>query len=118
MDSRFGTELIHLDGQALLVVWGEVDAAAAAEFDEVCGALATVTDRLVLDFTAVTFMDSSGLGVLIEASRRPGFVSIQVRHASDQVRRVFEITGMADRFLEAVAPHELALDQSSSASED
>jgi anti-anti-sigma factor len=96
------TELIHLDGQAVLAVRGEIDAWSSVELGQACRGLASLTDRLVLDFAAVTFMDSSGLRALLEVSQIAGLVSVVVRGAAGQVRRVFEITALADQFLEPI----------------
>jgi ABC-type transporter Mla MlaB component len=53
-------------------------------------------ERLVVDLTGTTFIDSSGLAVLVRAhhrlGRRPGAVVV---HASDpDVRRVFRLSGV------------------------
>jgi len=39
-------------------------------------------------------MDSSGIALLIEVSNRVG--SVQIRNATPIVRRVLEVTGLAD----------------------
>ncbi len=51
---------------------------------------------LVLDFSGVTFMDSSGLQVLIATSLKRGGVpgSVIVRNPSAQVIRVLQITDL------------------------
>ena len=54
-------------------------------------------DRDVLiDFAGVTFCDSSGLRVVIMASKRHAAQgrSVRVAHAQPRVARVFEITGL------------------------
>ncbi|GHU83850.1 anti-sigma F factor antagonist [Clostridia bacterium] len=52
--------------------------------------------RLVIDLERMTFMDSSGIGVIIgryrTLSRRGG--SVAVRGASPQVDRIFQMSGL------------------------
>lgn len=54
---------------------------------------------LALDLTGIDFMDSTGIGALVElaAAAQPG-QRFEVADASEQVRRVLEITGLADRW--------------------
>ncbi|MDP4090670.1 MAG: anti-sigma F factor antagonist [Bacillota bacterium] len=53
-------------------------------------------NKLILNFSGVTFMDSSGIGVVIgrykKLSLRNGMVSIT--DVKDPVKRVFELSGM------------------------
>jgi anti-sigma B factor antagonist len=59
-----------LEGVAVLHVVGEVDMTSAETVrGELLGYLAMVESALVLDLSAVTFLASSGLALLIEASR-------------------------------------------------
>lgn len=52
--------------------------------------------RLVIDLSRLTFMDSSGIGVIIgryrTLSRRNG--SVAVRGASPQIDRIFKMSGL------------------------
>ena len=104
MDGVFGTELIHLNGDAVLRVVGEVDASTSPMLHEACLDLASISDRLVLDLSGVTFMDSSGLHVLIRLHHREGTTSVVVRNPSGQVLRLLQITDLASRFLERPVP--------------
>lgn len=53
-------------------------------------------NKLVVDFSGVSFMDSSGIGVIIgrykKLSLRKGAIS--VANATGSVKRVFELSGM------------------------
>ena len=92
------------DDRTLLTIVGEVDAHTCgrlkAALDELLGATEGEPD-VVVDMTAVTFLDSSGLRVLIgaykEAEERGG--RLRLRSPSDGVVRLLEITGLADRFM-------------------
>jgi anti-sigma B factor antagonist len=59
--------------------------------------------HLVLDFQGVTFIDSSGLGVLVGALKRLNEGGddgvLEVRGMSAPVRKVFEITGLTEIFV-------------------
>jgi anti-anti-sigma factor len=78
-------------GVTLLVVSGEVDMATAPAF------LARLLDApptapLVVDMSAVTFMDSGGLNALLVAYReRVGSATIQLRNPSTCVRRLISV---------------------------
>jgi len=100
MDGGFGIDVIHLDGDAVLLVTGEVDASTSPRLHDACLQLASVTDRLVLDLSGVTFMDSSALHVLIQVRGREDTTKVVIRTASRQVLRLLQITDLADEFLE------------------
>jgi anti-anti-sigma factor len=99
MGGDFVTDLIHLDGNAVLLVTGEVDASTSPMLRDACLQLTAITDRLVLDLSGVSFMDSSALHVLIELRESRDTTSVMVRNASLQVRRLLQITELA-HFLE------------------
>jgi anti-sigma B factor antagonist len=84
-------------GDGLVVVSGEVDAHTAATL-EVHLAAEPVDRPLRLDLSAVTFMDSSGLRVLIDTHQRtagaePGLTIVRPSRA---VVRLLEISGLDD----------------------
>jgi len=77
---------------------GEVDLATAGQLQERIDALLGDRTRLALDLGDVTFMDSTGVRLVLElvhAARRDDWelVVIRVPHA---VRRVFELSGVLD----------------------
>jgi anti-sigma B factor antagonist len=82
----------------------EIDPASADAFrNEVEDAVAHAADsggEVVLDFTDVSFIDSTGLTVLIDAHRRLGEEGrvLTVANVSAHVERVFTVTGL-DQFL-------------------
>ena len=57
--------------------------------------------RLVLDMAGVSFMDSSGLSVLValDNEAQPRDAEIVVREPSHRVERLLALTGMRQRFL-------------------
>jgi anti-sigma B factor antagonist len=79
-------------------VRGELDMATCPQLRE---RLLELTDRMVtLDFAAVTFMDSSGTGVLVEAQKRirEDGGKLVLYGLGAQLLRVLEITGLGDHF--------------------
>jgi anti-sigma B factor antagonist len=85
---------VRLPGDWQLVrASGELDLACVPRLRAV---LATSGSRVVLDLRGVTFLDASGLGVLVTASyraRRAGG-AVRLVGASSQVRRVVTITSL------------------------
>jgi len=80
---------------------GEIDLASAPTLD---GALAQVVESgrvdVVVDLTLVTFLDSSGLGVLVKYFKRVGSAGGQLRLVvtNPAVRQVLELTGLHSVF--------------------
>jgi anti-sigma B factor antagonist len=77
--------------------FGELDLDTAHEVDEqLTSARADGADRLVLDLRGLTFMDSTGLRLVIRwdtAGRDQGF-AFAIVPGVDVVQRVFQLTGM------------------------
>ncbi len=99
MDLRL--DLAEQSGWAVLSVGGEVDVATAPRLRE--RLLTLVNDRsyrIVVDLTAVDFIDSTGLGVLIGALKRVRTHEGDLRLVCSEPRilKVFEITGLDQVF--------------------
>ncbi len=87
-------DVTHIDHADVLAVRGEIDMASAPVLRSVIERCHASGTSVLLDFAEVTFMDSSGLGVLIGASTKCAeSPSLCVRNASERVRRIFELTG-------------------------
>ena len=108
-DSREGAatplllELRVDDDDPVLVADGEIDVATSPLLRaELAALLARKPDRVTLDFAEVSFIDSSGLGVLVGALKRvrerDAAERIRILHAQGPVRKVFEITGLDGLF--------------------
>ncbi|RJQ82072.1 anti-sigma factor antagonist [Pseudonocardiaceae bacterium YIM PH 21723] len=89
-------------GDVLVSLNGEVDLATAAGFGRrLDSALAEADDRLLVDLSAVHFLNSSGLAELVrvhKAAADQGTRMVLVS-PSAQVSRVLEITGLAAELL-------------------
>ena len=90
----------HREGDATVVApVGEVDLVTVHEVRENVRAAAGESPRVVLDLRQVTFMDSSGLRLLVEAQQlaeQDGFAFAVVRGPAS-LERLFQITGLDGR---------------------
>lgn len=94
----------------MLAVTGELDLASSpsleGELERVCQSDAGV---VIVDLRELEFLDSTGLSVLVKASRRAveagrRFALVRGR---PQVQRLLELTGVADRLTVVDTPEEL-----------
>jgi anti-sigma B factor antagonist len=89
----------HHDDQAVVHVGGEVDLATCPQLR---GLLAELVEQgiyhLVVDLEQVSFMDSSGIGVLMGVHRRlrEHGGSLRLAAPNARVRRVLELTGVTE----------------------
>lgn len=96
--SERGTQLEIADADNGLTLSGEVDAHTAPQLEAALTPLLGGGRTVELDLGGVSFMDSSGLRVVIsatEASRSDGGDLVLVR-PSDLVRRLLSVSGLTD----------------------
>jgi stage II sporulation protein AA (anti-sigma F factor antagonist) len=88
-------EAAQVNGTAELVVAGEIDLATAPQLR---AALARLHGRVTVDLSRVTYLDSSGIGVLAGQHNRltEQGGDVLLRGARDAVLRVLELTGLKD----------------------
>lgn len=82
---------------AVGVLAGEIDLASVESLEAAIAATeATAAKDVVLDMSGVTFLDSSGLRVLVTANERLSATGgrLVIRRPSPSVMRVLEITGL------------------------
>src|SRR5437867_5393431 len=89
-------ETIKRDQQTVLTVRGEIDVYTAPRLRQAIVDLVDAgSTNLVIDMEKVDFLDSTGLGVLVEGLKRVrtrgGDLSIVV--TQDKIIKIFEITG-------------------------
>jgi anti-sigma B factor antagonist len=95
-------EVAKLEGAARVVVAGEIDSATspqlAAAIDE---AMNANTRRIEIDASAVTFIDSAGLRVLVAAQRAAEDQGrrVYVVSPSETTERLLAITGLTEYLL-------------------
>ena len=83
------------DHRQAITPTGDLDMSTAEKLDDaVRAAEATDAKRIVVDLSEVTFMDSSGLKLLLEANARSQANSNRLRliRGPRRVQRVFELT--------------------------
>jgi anti-sigma B factor antagonist len=88
-------EVSREDGTAVIRLSGELDMVSVETVRSVIeGALAGPGDRLVFEVSALDFMDSSGIALLISMTRK--VTAVEVRNPTAIVRRIIELTGLTD----------------------
>ncbi|MTD44383.1 anti-sigma factor antagonist [Conexibacter sp. W3-3-2] len=84
------------DGSRVVTVRGEIDLATAPEVQQALGARQDGEIALVLDLLGTSFLDSSGIRVLVEAHRHGAAQGVPFRVAGSRpVRELLETTGVA-----------------------
>ena len=76
---------------------GEVDVFTAPGLDaELAAQLADGNPRLVVDLSDVSFLDSTGLGVLVKGLKgaREGGGYVRLVVTAERIRKIFDITGL------------------------
>jgi anti-sigma B factor antagonist len=111
----FSASLVHLDGNALIVVVGELDMATAPDLASALEAFVEGgPPELVFDLSGLSFMDSSGLAVFTKTQRRlrEQGRTLSITAPQPNVLKVFEIAGLmealnivVDRERSGVKPH-------------
>ena len=90
---------------------GEIDASTAhLVADAVTASLLSGKRRVLLDFAEVTFIDSTGLGVLVKSHRTAEGTGAQfaVVHPTRQTRKLIRVLGL-DQLLHIFDSYEQAL---------
>ena len=84
--------------RTVLTVAGEVDLATSPDLREaIAGAIDSGAHELWVDLCGTSFMDSSGLHVLIDANERAKALRrrLSIVCPPGNVRRIFDLTGLA-----------------------
>ncbi len=99
---QFHAELTRQTGDvAVVTLAGEVDLYTAPEFREVLlRGIDEGARHVVVDFSSVTFLDSTALGVLVGGGKRlrQHDGALLIVCGADGVRRILEIAGLAGVF--------------------
>ena len=109
---QFHVELVNpTEGVAVVELEGELDVYSAPQFKEaLLQGIAEGAQRIIVDLAKVTFIDSSGLSVLVSGAKRVrrGEGTLDIVCRDDNIRRIFEITGL-DRIFGIYPTREEAL---------
>jgi anti-sigma B factor antagonist len=106
----FRCEVTHDRWSTLVAFHGELDLARIDEVDNALRALASQQRNMILDLRGLSFIDSSGLRLIVALNaltRRAGFNFTVVRGPA-AVQRSFAITGLDSRLVFVDAPEVLA----------
>jgi anti-sigma B factor antagonist len=97
----FELHVDHTGERATVRVGGEIDLTSAPQLDDGLQELinGSVT-HLTLDLSGVSFMDSTGLRVLLKTSKLLEGTGgkLDLREPSDPVRRLLEVSGLDSHF--------------------
>ena len=91
-----------IDRTARLAVRGELDLDTAGSLEQaVATVLADGPAVIAIDFSGVSFCDSSGISALIRAYRLAGSrgCRLELHRVDPDVRRVFDVVGLSDRLI-------------------
>jgi len=91
-------EVQQTEGRTLVMVAGDLDASTASYLYDALSDLELAEARqVVIDLAKVTFMDSTGLSVLVTEHKRLEHVNghLTIFSPPSSIRRLFEITGLA-----------------------
>lgn len=99
------------EDHVLVIASGEIDASTAHLLaDAVSRALHGGRHRVLVDFASVTFIDSTGLGVLVKSHRAADAAGLvfAVVHPTPQTRKLIRVLGL-DQLLAVYDNREQAL---------
>jgi len=96
----FAAEVSRNDGHAVVAVRGEVDMATAGQLWTALEAAMDGGSKVEVDLRATTFMDSTGLAVLVKAHQQMARANdaIVVREPSTAIRKILVLAGMDTLF--------------------
>lgn len=97
--SRLVVQDVVAGGRHTLVLAGEIDVETAPKLEEAArGIFGGTLQRFVIDLRKVTFLDSSGLAVILKIYNhcREQGAELGLIPGKGQVQRLLELTGVAD----------------------
>ena len=85
------------DTQTTLIISGRLDTTTAPDLDKTLNEDIEGTTELVLDFSAVEYVSSAGLRVLLGAQKKMQKIGgMKLTGVCEEVMEVFEMTGFSD----------------------
>jgi anti-anti-sigma factor len=86
VENVFGVALRPTDGTPVVVVTGELDVATVPELERV---LAALSGRVLIDCSALRFLDAGAMGALVRASRH--LDSLTLVNVDPFIREILEL---------------------------
>ena len=98
MDDELSIHISRDGSTAMVVAGGEIDLSTVDELRSAVTGAADDIEKLLLDLTGVEFIDSAGLGGLLElrSTLRSRNVTLQISADEGPVRQAMEITGLSE----------------------
>jgi len=103
----FDVDVNDEGGTVVITVSGELDLATAPELREACGSAAQGSAETVrIDLSGLTFLDSSGISVLVETQRdlEERGATLVLHNMNDRTRRVLDVAGLSGFFTHSDQP--------------
>ena len=90
----------YFGDEAVLKLGGHLNTKTAADLEEALEPVFERTNKVVLDFADLEYLSSAGLRVLVATQKRVTAAegTLRIVNASDDIREVFDITGLIDVF--------------------
>lgn len=110
MQNQFRVNVRRNGDAAVVAVSGELDLASGPELETELERLTSPEVRLVIiDLRQLDFMDSTGLSIIVRAHQRMAGEGCEMGlvKGSQQVQRLLDLTGVADRLRLVDSPDEL-----------
>jgi anti-sigma B factor antagonist len=97
MNDHFGVELVRTDHTALVVLRGEIDLEATTALNAAL-AEAMAGERVIVDLSRTSFIDSTGVGALAMASRAAADAgtTLTVVRGPSKVMNILRMSGAYD----------------------
>jgi anti-anti-sigma factor len=107
--NEFNVEISGDESATLLTVSGELDLATSPALEAELERASAGPELVILDLRGVTFMDSTGLSLLVKAQRRAqdSRRRLAVVKGGPQVERLLTLTGVADRLTLIDSPEQV-----------
>jgi anti-anti-sigma factor len=95
---QFGVQTTQADGSLIVRVSGELDLATAPMLEDALAGIEAGEGPVVLDLSALTFIDSTGLRLAVRLHARCVGCAreLEIRPGPPAVQRVFELTHLDD----------------------
>ena len=88
------------DKELVITLEGKLNTLTSQELDKQMDGKLNGVERLVFDFTELSYISSAGLRILMEAAQiMDDQGEMIIRHINEPVRDVFQITNLLDEFI-------------------
>ena len=96
---RFETLTVEEHDRLRVILRGELDLASVTEAQQEIRSALTASEQVAVDLSDLSLIDSTGVRLLIETERdaRARSRVLAIRRGCDEVQRVLELTGAAER---------------------